>query len=201
MAFSLEQYQLFSNKTKCWRKDMAAGVRNEAERNVAESQYETRLDIFVRSLAEVIRQHPGISEKDLMELYTAPEGLRGKGAFNGQEPAACGVRRGRSVLKVLQPGVCNSLNRKEREISTHPDSPQPGCGSFQTTVFPPLQGDAARWRQSPNCPRSSVGLKDRSAESPQVSLRRMIIGRTTIVVSRGRRNSSPKNSPKRSSIA
>ena len=42
---------------------MAAGVRNEAERNVAESQYETRLDIFVRSLAEVIRQHPGISER------------------------------------------------------------------------------------------------------------------------------------------
>lgn len=52
---------------------MAAGVRNEAERNVAESQYETRLDIFVRSLAEVIRQHPGISEKDLMELYTIRE--------------------------------------------------------------------------------------------------------------------------------
>jgi hypothetical protein len=52
---------------------MSASVRNRAERNAAESQDETRLGIFVRSLAEVIRQHPGISEKDLMELYTTRE--------------------------------------------------------------------------------------------------------------------------------
>ena len=52
---------------------MSASVTSEVESNTAESEYQTRLGIFVRSLAEVIRQHPGISEKDLMELYTIRE--------------------------------------------------------------------------------------------------------------------------------
>lgn len=68
------------------------------------------------------------------------------------------MRRGRSVLKVLQPGVCKYLNRKERGIGITPGSSQSGCDGFQTTSFH-MQGDAARWRRSPNPPRSSVGLK------------------------------------------